>query len=544
MYHPSAPSQKYYTALEVLSTERARCLAGMLVGLAWFALVPAPLLDLPGLALFLVCAWRRLDLALCVLPLTFPYWFVPKTVVGSKVFPLSEIALVCCCAIFLARGGRRVVAGSRSATGQSVGHRVSSAFRTLERWGRRLGAILVGRGGWLVLGGALIFALGGALGVLVARQTADALRAYRWEVVEPLLYLALVVWTVRGRAQARVLFWSLLGSALVVAALTYAQVGWLHVTFSPIASGNHLTPVAQSGLASRATGIIYGSGNSLGAWLERAMPLALAAAVAGRGLARRERLLALIAAAFCVPPLLWSESRGAEVGALVGCLLVVTVMAIRPIVSLVIGGGAALLLLLWKHTAILDAALHGHGDTGFVRLLIWLSALHMIRDHPILGIGPDQFQYYYSARYTRSPYWITKFNGKPTTIALDPTLSHPHNLILDLWLSTGLLGLVGMVVVLVAVAQRILRLWRASRVGPWPAALAVGAGAALLAGTVHGMVDSAYFEPDLALFFWWAVAFVIVLERTARARLHHRRLGKATAGEVASPAKNTETEPQ
>ena len=52
-----------------------------------------PLLALPGLICFGFFAWKRLDIALALLPLTFPFWYVPKRLFEDKVFPLSEIIL-------------------------------------------------------------------------------------------------------------------------------------------------------------------------------------------------------------------------------------------------------------------------------------------------------------------------------------------------------------------------------------------------------------------------------------------------------------------
>jgi hypothetical protein len=67
------------------------------------------------------------------------------------------------------------------------------------------------------------------------------------------------------------------------------------------------------------------------------------------------------------------------------------------------------------------------------------------------------------------------------------------------------------VVVVVALVSRALRLLR--RVGgagePWRRVAAVGVLGALLAMLTHGMVDSAYFQPDLALAFWWSVVALI-----------------------------------
>ncbi|HEY7835806.1 MAG TPA: O-antigen ligase family protein, partial [Ktedonobacterales bacterium] len=152
------------------------------------------------------------------------------------------------------------------------------------------------------------------------------------------------------------------------------------------------------------------------------------------------------------------------------------------------------------------------------RTLVWLAAWHMIRDHPVWGIGLDQFLYHYSTLYTSHPYWITALNGQPTQVWREPTLAHPHNLVLDLWLSAGLLGLVGFAVVVCALGWRCMRLWREWRAArssgaansQWVAVVAVGVMGSVLASLVHGMVDSAYFVPDLALLFWWSVGLALL----------------------------------
>jgi O-antigen ligase len=149
----------------------------------------------------------------------------------------------------------------------------------------------------------------------------------------------------------------------------------------------------------------------------------------------------------------------------------------------------------------------------------------MIRDHPLLGIGLDQFLYLYSNLYSSHPYWITVLNGHPTIAGTQPNLAHPHNLLLDLWLSIGVLGLAGFLIVLGVVWRRCWHIWRAARRIPASArqrpaavgAVALGIGASLLAGIVHGMVDSAYFEPDLALLFWASVALLLLVSGRAGA---------------------------
>ena len=294
----------------------AAVIAGMLLSLAAYYVGPAPLLCLPPLLVFVVLAWFRLEVALCLLPLTFPFWYVPKQVAGQVVFPLSEIALAVCAAIALAQGTRHLPA--------------------LRRHLPRLARAALGRCGPCLALGALLLAFGTAIGIVIAPRPHEALRAWRWEVAEPLLYFVLVVLVVRRPWRAaRLLVWAMLGSAAMVAALATIQVFWLHVTFAPLAQGNKLLPFATAGAVPRATAIIYGSGNSLGAWLARAIPLALALALAfvlAKGQKRpgdmygaaggAERWLAGVCALLCVPALIWSASRGAWVACAAGCAIV------------------------------------------------------------------------------------------------------------------------------------------------------------------------------------------------------------------------------
>ncbi len=560
----------------------ARYAAGMVAALAYYYLVPNPLLALPGLVAFAALAWLRLELALCLLPLTFPFWYVPKRALGQAVFPLSEIALGVCLAAAAGHLLARAIRSTRNAEGaEGRGERRErqdlgdpsvpppflsklSASSAKRRVFRGLRSLLSPEWGWLLLGAALLL-VGTTAGVLVAVRPREALRAFRWDVAEPLLYAGLVIvclWKPRvgfrmahvgggGQLGARLVAW-LAGPALALGALFGAlaivQVLWLHVTFTPLAAGSHL--VTLSGASPlRANGIFYGSPNSLGALLERVLPLALAlllwrvlggsggssaSSVINPSASRREALVLCACLLVMVIGLALTESRGAEVGAAVGLLLVLLAHPRTRHVAL----GIVLLgvvVALWQGGALLRAAMVGHGGSGEVRLLLWQSALHMIRDHPLLGIGPDQFLYYYDPAYTAHPYWIPRVGGHLTPAASQPGLAHPHNLVLDLWLSGGMLGLVGFALVVGWLIWSDWRLWawRASRrttSGGWSArtALVVGVVAGVVAGLAHGMADSAYFVPDLALLFWWAVA-VVALARmpTAAPASSSQRLSRA-----------------
>jgi O-antigen ligase len=112
----------------------------------------------------------------------------------------------------------------------------------------------------------------------------------------------------------------------------------------------------------------------------------------------------------------------------------------------------------------------------------------MIRDHPVLGVGLDNFVYLYQQFYLRDG------------AVAEPSLSHPHNWILNFWLSLGVLGLAAFVWLLVC-------FWRQARgrLRSWVVAGALGAMADML---VHGFIDNSYFLVDLAFVFWLCLALV------------------------------------
>src|SRR4029434_1014429 len=67
--------------------------------------------------------------------------------------------------------------------------------------------------------------------------------------------------------------------------------------------------------------------------------------------------------------------------------------------------------------------LDSNGGTGLSRIEVWTSAVHMVADHPVLGIGFDNFIYLYQQRYILPQAWE------------EPNLSHPHNWLLNVWLN-------------------------------------------------------------------------------------------------------------
>ena len=142
-------------------------------------------------------------------------------------------------------------------------------------------------------------------------------------------------------------------------------------------------------------------------------------------------------------------------------------------------GALAVLLVMWRWVD--DPA----------RLLIWKNTWVMIREQPIFGIGPGQFQTIFSSLSDQSSQYV----------AVAPYALHPHNLFLNLYLSAGLAGFTGLVWLLVTLGRDFFR-------ETFRSPLALVASAAIVAVLVHGLFDSTYFKNDLAIIFWLLVFLV------------------------------------
>jgi len=219
----------------------------------------------------------------------------------------------------------------------------------------------------------------------------------------------------------------------------------------------------------------------------------------GRLASRRGFWLLALAVLVVVLGLKWC--RGGWRGALVGLAV-----AARPLWAQIgfrrrLGAAAISLAALVAVVLVTGVERIGQllriGDSGAVsRLAIWDSAWRMGRDNWLFGVGPDNFLTHYR-EYMRPEAWR------------EPNISHPHNLVLDAWVSMGLIGLLALIAVLVLFWRDWRRIRRDGAGGSDP--LAFGLAGAMAAALTHGLVDHTYFLPELAAMFWVLAAAVAAL---------------------------------
>lgn len=245
---------------------------------------------------------------------------------------------------------------------------------------------------------------------------------------------------------------------------------------------------AESGVARMAS--VYGSPNNLALFLGRCLPFLLAAVF----LIKRSAYRGLLISATIIIgiALFLSQSAGAL---FVGIPVSVTVVILltfgrRSLYAILIIGllgviGSIAALQSPRFSRLLDFA----DGTNFYRLRVWESAIDIVRDYPITGLGLDQFLYAFRGHYIRPDAWQ------------EPDLSHPHNIVLDVWIRLGLFG----VLLLLAMQYSFWRSVRKSlayQTGDVTGRIITIGGAGCMANLiVHGMVDNSIFVNDLVYVF-------------------------------------------
>ena len=474
------------------------------------------LYSLPFLLVFAVLCWYRFPMAIALLPLSLPYYYIQKNVTPSLRFSLVEIMLYTCLAVGLLQYTVCTIRRKRWPYQLSW-----SALR--ERFGPFL---------WPVI----IFLLAALISIMIAYSRNNAARAFREEVFGPLLYLVLAFSCLRTRQDVTRLLLALLGSGFIIALLGCIQYFlFKHTIMADINGAQRITTV-------------YGSGNNIGTFFDYTFPIGLALLLSR--LSWKWRLAVLIGGIPFLLTLYQSGSRGALVLGMPAALLFITAFAIRNRRTLLIASSTFILIVALIGglfaPKIVSSMLNGHtGSQGQSTILerpwLWLTALNMLHDSPWLGYGMDNWLCHYSNSWYNkclypngfpdgkwipgqpphpplSAYWITvnPATGQPTGLSDEPQLSHPHNIFLHVWVSIGILGLLAFIAVIVLFYWTFIRLLRYLTLIRPPAYellrwLLISIGGAMLAALVHGQGDSAFLEQDLAFCFWILIAALLLV---------------------------------
>jgi O-antigen ligase len=432
--------------------------AGLFYYSPWFLLTL-----LSGLVL-LVLILLRLELGLALIAALAPFYTFPWRLF-SKAFSMAEIVTL----MTLASWAMHTIAARVGRTGeQAEAAPVSRRVQVLR--GLDLGVVLL--------------VIVSVISPFFAEFQRVAWRELRLVILEPAAFYLML----RSSKLDRTSWWRVLDFC-VIGGVAVAVIGLVQY-----AMGINLI-TAEAGISRLRS--VYGSPNNVGLYLGRVLPLLVATLLfAGN---RRRRVTYGLATLPVGAAILLSFSKGAIILGVPASLLTIGILAggrwlWASVAAVAVAGLAAIpLLQLPRFASLLDT----QGGSTLFRLKLWRSTLTMIRDHPLLGVGLDNFLYAYRGRYILPTAWQ------------EPDLSHPHNFLLDHMARLGMLGAAAGIWIQAAFWRITLPLRKLR--DPDGRALALGLMGAVVDMLAHGLVDHSFFLIDLAFAFFLILALAQAL---------------------------------
>jgi O-antigen ligase len=123
------------------------------------------------------------------------------------------------------------------------------------------------------------------------------------------------------------------------------------------------------------------------------------------------------------------------------------------------------------------------------RLNLWRTSINMLKDSPVLGIGEDNFDYYFDRYKVEGYYDVT---------------GHPHNDYLTILVSSGFPGLFAFLSIWFVIIQAGLKTQRSAS-NPFLKELAFGSVLAIIAFMVGGLFQN-YYGTFMNCWGWWFMA--------------------------------------
>jgi putative inorganic carbon (hco3(-)) transporter len=323
---------------------------------------------------------------------------------------------------------------------------------------------------------AVLFIIAGAIAVLVAPDRRAGLGLYRAYLLEPIAFFFIVASVAREVRRALLMLGGLAVATLVVGLANAVVVV-------------HAILTHRLDLAGTPPVVIYQTSNAVALFLLPVMAVAASLLVYGED--RRVRLASAAYLVLALPSFLLTFSRGGYLALLgVGLGLVLVHRRRWALLTIVVAVTIVFALIPPITTRIgHELNFSGGNNTLVGRTYLWSATLQMLEHYPLFGAGLSGFE-------TRlGPYWNATHVDR---------FIYPHNLVLNFWTETGLLGLAAFGWILyTAFAVS----WRGWRGGAWEwRAIQFGVFLALVGIVIHGLVDVPYFKNDLSLEFWALLA--------------------------------------
>ncbi len=420
------------------------------------------ILTLVALVLLFIAIYNRIELGLYLTLFYAPFFLWPVELY-LFAFPMAEILILLTTAAWLLR-----LASQWGRTRREQGHvQWREQYRSISQRITRLDVAV-----W-------IWVLLGFVTLIWTSQRNVALTELRVMMIEPLLFYV-ILRTIQPDQKILLR----LVDTLILAGVTVSMVSLLMYF-----AGSGI--IEAEGGARRLAGI-YGSPNNIGLFLGRCLPFIVAfVIIKTHPIRRRLMTIALLPVGLA---LILSQSIGALIIGVPVSVIAVLLLAwgkkAIPVVGVMGGIAVGLFAIAVRLSPRFASLLDFTQGTNFYRLRVWESALNIIRDNPITGLGLDQFLYAFRGQYIIPDAWQ------------EPNLSHPHNFVLDFWIRLGILGVCVFIWIQIIFWRSMYRVLSYTRhANPLLYAVAIGTTGSMINLLAHGLIDNSVFVLDLAYLF-------------------------------------------
>ncbi|CVK19944.1 O-antigen ligase family protein [Sporomusa sphaeroides] len=236
----------------------------------------------------------------------------------------------------------------------------------------------------------------------------------------------------------------------------------------------------------------------LAGYLVQMIPLLFVMVTAKGYLEKRKRMLLAIVLLISLLALVFNATRGAWVAVAVSLLLyglmnikkhkyiLPSIVIVCLGVGIVIGATPA---LEKRVASITDLTERSNAE----RLLLWQSGWNMFKDHPLTGVGPDNFETLYQGKYV-------------LPAAKQPELSHAHNNFVHMAAETGILGLTGFVYMFGYILYISWHRYRLSPANIW----AAGCFFVTVGLLMQGLTEFNFGNSAVTRLYWFIVGLMLV----------------------------------
>lgn len=298
--------------------------------------------------------------------------------------------------------------------------------------------------------------------------------------------------------------------ALTVSMVITSLYGIVQYLFGGL-TANWLDTEMFSYIPGRATSF-FDNPNILGSYLIMLMPMLFMMVIHAKGFKRQ--FLLVFAAFVSMLCLVWTWSRGAWLGFIVGTLIFFLIYSYRTIAFLLAGG-----LALPIVGALLPSELTGRftsigsmaDSSTYYRVYTWKGVLRMLREvwHSGIGVGQAAFEQVYP---------VFAYAGTEVS-------PHAHNLIMQIVSEVGIAGLVTFIIVIFFFLQNCFEFIGSSR-GEDRSIVAAGL-AGVCSALFMGLFDHIWYNYRVFFVFWIVIALTnayIASARSERAGVYDKMM--------------------